>query len=36
MLNQNFALNMIHLVLLLYGERRAAVYRERWGLDKPR
>jgi hypothetical protein len=33
---RNFALNMIHLVRLLYGEQRAAVYRERWGLDKPR
>ena len=33
---RNFALNMIHLMRLLYGERRAAVYRARWGIDKPR
>ena len=33
---RNFALNMIHLLRLLYGKRRAAVYRERWGIDKPR
>ena len=33
---RNFALNMIHLLRLLYGARRAAVYRARWGLDKPR
>lgn len=34
--SRNFALNMIHLLRLLYGARRAAVYRQRWGLDKPR
>lgn len=30
---RNFALNMLHLVQLLYGEQRAALYRKRWALD---
>ncbi len=33
---RNFALNMFHVIRLLYGEKRAEAYRRRWGLDKPR
>jgi hypothetical protein len=33
---RNFALNMVQLVQLLYGKRRAEIYEKRWGLDKPR
>jgi hypothetical protein len=33
---RNFALNMFHVMRLLYGEKRAEPYRRRWGLDKPR
>jgi len=33
---RNFAINMVHVMRLLYGEKRAEVYRERWSLDKPR
>jgi hypothetical protein len=33
---KNFALNMFHVVRLLYGQKRAAAYRDRWGLGKPR
>lgn len=33
---RNFAVNMLQLVRLLYGQKRAAICRARWGLDKPR
>lgn len=32
---RNLALNMFHLMQLLYGAKRAEIYRSRWGLDEP-
>ena len=34
--SRNFALNMLRLMRHLYGEKRAAPYKPRWGLDTPR
>jgi hypothetical protein len=33
---RNLTINMFRLIRLLYGEKHAAIYWKRWGLDKPR
>jgi len=34
--SRNFDFNMLDLMELLYGKKRAKIYKKRWGLDKPR
>jgi hypothetical protein len=34
--SRHTAISMLNLMELLYGKRRAEIYKRRWGLDKPR